>query len=97
MGKIEKLNRDIARLEAKIEKLHQEIEEAKERKERKELTPAEYTQIKQKNSLEIKHLRTSIRRKEKARYITEKKMRVKAEKKEKKRKEREAKRKSQEE
>jgi len=97
MGKIEKLNKEITRLEAKIKKLHEEIEGAKEKKERKELTPAEYTHIKQQNGLEIKHLRTAIRRKEKARYLTEKKIREKAEKKEKKRKEKEEKRIKQEE
>jgi len=84
MGKIEKLNRDIQKLEDKITLLEYEIDEAKGRLGDKIITKADFTTLKHKNQLKIRDFRTAIRRKEKARLHHEKKIKEKAEKKRKK-------------
>lgn len=81
MGKIEKLNKDIQKLEAKIYLMEEEIDESKKDLSNKSITKAEFTTMKQKNQTKIRGLRTSIGKKEKARMLLEKKMREKTEKK----------------
>ena len=81
MGKIEKLNKDIEKLEAKIYLMEEEVEESKKDLSNKAITKAEFTTMKQKNQTKVRGLRTSIGKKEKARMLLEKKMREKAEKK----------------
>lgn len=86
MGKVEKLNRDIGKLENKIMLIEDELDRAKQDLNDKLITKAEFTTIKQKQQLRIRDLKTSIGRKEKARVLQEKKLREKAEKKAAKRK-----------
>lgn len=81
MGKIEKLNKDIQKLEAKIYLMEEEIDESKKDLSNKSITKAEFTTKKQKNQTKIRGLRTSIGKKEKARMLLEKKMREKTERK----------------
>ncbi len=81
MGKVEKLNRDIEKLEAKIYLIEGELDSAKQDLSDKLITKAEFTTLKQKNQTKVRGLRTSIGKKEKARVILEKKIREKAEKK----------------
>ena len=89
MGKVEKLNRDISRLENKIEFIEDDLENARQDLTDKIITKAEFTTLKQKHQLRIRDLRTAIARKEKARLLQEKKLREKAEKKEAKKKQKE--------
>ncbi|MCK4614680.1 MAG: hypothetical protein KAU14_07745 [Thermoplasmata archaeon] len=84
MGKIEKLNKGIGKLEDRIVMLEEELENAKQDLSDKIITKAEYTTLKQRHHLGIRDLRTAIGRKEKARLMIEKKLREKAEKKRKK-------------
>jgi hypothetical protein len=91
MGKVEKLNKDIDKLEAKIYLIHEEIDAAKKEFNDKLITRAEYTTLKMKNQTKVRGFRTAIGKKEKARMLLEKKYREKAEKKEKKRLDREEK------
>jgi hypothetical protein len=87
MGKIEKLNKGIEKLEAKIYLMEEGLEESRKDLSSKAITKAEFTTLKLKNQTKIRGLRTSIGKKEKARMLFEKKYREKAEKKaEKKRK-----------
>ena len=82
MGKVEKLNRDIEKLEAKIFLVQEEIDHGKQDLGKKLINKAQYTTLKQKNLTKIKGLRTAIGKKEKARMLFEKKNREKEEKKE---------------
>lgn len=79
MGKVEKLNKDIQKLEAKIYLIEEEIDHGKAELNQKNISKAQYTTLKQKNQIKIKGLRTSIGKKEKARMLFEKKVREKEE------------------
>jgi hypothetical protein len=81
MGKIEKLNRDIQKLEDKIRLIEDDLDSAKQDQSDKLITKAEYTTIKQKHQLKVRDIRTAIGRKEKARMLHEKKIREKEQKK----------------
>ena len=108
MGKIDRLNKQMEALERKIEMEEIKIEDARERCEQKQITKAQFTQIKMHCSERARAFRGAITRKEKARMMFERKRKEKEEKRrekvekrdekyEKKLKAREAKRKTKEE
>jgi len=77
--KIKKINRDIAKLEVKIEKFDEKLLEIREKKEDGKITKAKYQRAKMNISTKIRALRTAIARKKKARQTFEKTLREKAE------------------
>ena len=79
MGKVEKLNRDIEKLGARIFLIQEEIDHGKQDLGEKLINKAQYTTLKMKNLTKIKGLRTAIGKKEKARMLFEKKIREKEE------------------
>jgi len=90
MGKVEKLNKDIQRLENRILLIEGDMDKAKQNLRDKVITKAEFTTLKQKHTQRTRDIKTSIARKEKARLIQEKKLREKAEKRAEKMKRKEA-------
>ena len=77
--KIKKINRDIAKLEVKIEKFDEKLLEIREKKEDGKITKAKYQRAKMNISTKIRALRTAIARKQKARQTFEKELKEKAE------------------
>jgi chromosome segregation ATPase len=77
--KIRKINRDIAKLEVKIEKFEEKLLEVKERKANGDITKAKFQKAKMNISTKIRSLNTAIARKKKARQTFEKKIREKRE------------------
>ena len=80
MGKVDRLNRDIRKLQEKISHIEENLKLAGDDLANKAITRAQYTAIKQKDQTRIKGLKTSIGKKEKARMLFEKKTKEKKEK-----------------
>lgn len=77
--KIRKINRDIAKLEVKIEKFNEKLLDVKELKNEGKITKAKHQKAKMNISSKIRNLNTAIARKKKARQTYEKKIREKQE------------------
>ena len=74
---IRKVNRDIAKIELKIENLEDKLVGIKEQKEQGKITKAKHQKAKMNISTKIRALRTAIARKKKARATFEKRIRDK--------------------
>jgi len=77
--KIRKINRDIAKLEVKIEGFEAKLMEIKEHKEKGDITKAKFQKAKMNISTKIRALNAAIARKKKARQTFEKKLKEKRE------------------
>ena len=77
--KIKRINRDIAKLELKIEKETEKLAVIHDKKAEGEITKAKYAKAKMNSATKIRNLNTAIARKKKARQTFEKKLKEKAE------------------